>query len=153
VVEAVEGDLAAAADTAAVDRLMVVAEAADLAAAAMAHHVEAVTAVDTVREEDRDTTLHPYLIGEEQGRPKLKLEQSQQGQVTFSSGFGCIIITVRLIARQNHSLAWFRVKGLGVIWCHTRNRIVIISTWNTVFLSIVKGKKAGIICPSSSRSW
>jgi hypothetical protein len=57
VVEAVEGDLAAAADTAAVDRLMVVAEAADLAAAAMAHHVEAVTAVDTVREEDRDTAL------------------------------------------------------------------------------------------------
>jgi hypothetical protein len=58
VVEAVEGDLVAAADTAAVDRLMVVAEAADLAAAAaMAHHVEAVTAVDIVREEDRDTAL------------------------------------------------------------------------------------------------
>jgi hypothetical protein len=91
VVEAAEeGEVAAAAeeDTAAVGHHMAVAEAEaeDTAVAATAHHGEAVTAVDTVREADRDTVrtrtmnetsvaLSPHLIEQEQGRPKLKLER------------------------------------------------------------------------------
>jgi hypothetical protein len=65
-VEAVHEEVAApAADTAAVDHHTVVAEVEDsAAAAAMAHHGEAVTAVDTVREEGRDTARTKSAIPE-----------------------------------------------------------------------------------------
>jgi hypothetical protein len=65
-VEAVHEEVAAAAaaDTAAVDHHTVVAEVEDSAAAAMAHHGEAVTAVDTVREEGRDTARTKSVIPE-----------------------------------------------------------------------------------------
>jgi hypothetical protein len=64
VVEEVHEEVAAAAaaDMAAVGHPTVVAEVEDLAAEAMVHHAEAVTAVDTVREEDRDTALTKSAI-------------------------------------------------------------------------------------------
>jgi hypothetical protein len=72
-VEAVHEEVAAAAaDTAAVDHPTVVAEVEDLAVAAMAHHGEAATAVDTVREEDRDTVRTKPGIPEMPRRKRLR---------------------------------------------------------------------------------